>query len=436
MSQVVGLVVKLFLCTLNIYMLDIFFSTMFIKRVTRKVFFICFICADWIMFGINLPGNTILNFMAVPVLFFGFAMIVYRIRMYKAIVYTVLYYVVFICERELAFEMLYRFLIKTVPQAKNILLYMNGSFFYIVEYSLSFLFLLYLVKYMKEIKIREIDKFDWYLLIMPVSSILMLFSFAYMDFPNEKYLQVMMCGGTFFFYFSNAAIFIILAHFTQVMNQVKTAELYVLKKDMEQENFENVTKMNEVYRKYMHDINRYFYQFKSLALEGETKTIINIINDLEGSLEREAENRVYTGSAVINTLLSRCYDSAKEQKTEIDIFVEEALDLDFIQDVDKISMFGNLLDNAIEAAAQCEEGNRKICIKMFMGNKHFFIFRIENTWTKKLRAEGGKLLSTKKDSRNHGLGLGISRELAQKYGGSLELEEQGEWFIVTLMIAH
>ena len=98
-------------------------------------------------------------------------------------------------------------------------------------------------------------------------------------------------------------------------------------------------------------------------------------------------------------------------------------------------MFGNLLDNAIEAAAECEEGNRKINIKMFMGSKHILVFQIENTWTKELRTDGEKLLSTKKDSGNHGLGIGISRELAQKYGGTLEWEELGEWFVTMLMVS-
>lgn len=436
MSQAVALGINFFICGLEIYMLDIFLSAIFEKRVSRRKYIIYFIGVVCTICGINMLANPMLNFLAVPALFFTFSMLIFQISAHKSFVYSVLYYIVFACGREMAFEMLFRFFEETLPWVRLILSFFNGMPFYAMEYILSFLFLLYLGKYMKKIEIREDGNFDWYLLVMPISSIMILFSFVYMDFPKEKYLQILMCCGSFLLYFSNAVIFIILAHFTQVMNQVKTAELYVLKRDMEQDNFENVTKMNEVCRKYMHEMHKYFYEFKSLAVEGETTTIVNIINDLEGSLEREASSKLYTDNAVVNTLLSRCYDSARERQTEIDIFVEDRLNLDFIQDVDKISMFGNLLDNAVEAAAQCAEGNRKIHIKIFMGNKHFLIFRIENTWVKKLRTEGGKLLSTKKDSRNHGLGIGISRELAQKYGGSLELEEQGEWFIVTLMIAH
>lgn len=435
MNQTISVMINFLLCILEIYMLNIFLSAIFLKRLSRRRWFVCFIVAACIQYSINRLGMPSLKFVAVPVLHFVFSMLVFEITARKAFVYTAIYYIVFACGRETAFEMLYRLLVETVPRLEIVLSFADRTFFYLLEYLLSFLFLLYLRKYMKEIEIRETGSFEWYLLVMPVSSVLILVSFIYMDFPNEKYLQILMCCGAFLLYFSNAVIFIILAHFTQAMNRIRVAKLSLLKKDMEKENFENIIKVNDVYRKYMHDVHQYFYQFKSLASSGENGAIIDIIDGWENNLKREESNRLYTGSAVVNSLLSRCFDNAKEKQIEIDIFVEDALDLDFIQDVDKISMFGNLLDNAVEAAEECEEGSRKINIKMFMGSKYFLVFKIENTWTKKLRRDGKKLLSTKKDSGNHGLGIGISRELVQKYGGSLELEEQGDWFIATLTIA-
>lgn len=248
-------------------------------------------------------------------------------------------------------------------------------------------------------------------------------------------LKYLLVCGIFLLTVFIVAVFIILAHSAQTRKRIKEAEISRLVKDLEKENYEKILKLNDVYRKYMHDVHQYFYQFRSLALSGENRAIIDIIDAWEGNLGREESNMLYSGSAVINSLLSRCVDNAKERQIELDIFVEDALDLDFIQDVDKISMFGNLLDNAMEAAGECEEGKRKINIRMFMGNNHCLVFRMENTWSMKPRRAGGKLLSTKRDSENHGLGIGIARELARRYGGSLELEEQGEWFVTTLIAA-
>lgn len=436
MNQIISLIIHFLLCALEIYMFNIFLGAMFLKRLSRRQWLVCFVTASCIQHIINSQGILLLNFVVISFLYFVFSMLVFEITVKRAFVYTAIYSIIFACGREAAFEMLYRLLVNTFPRMEIAISFADGMFFYALEYLLSFFFILYLRKYIKEIEIREGNSIEWYLLIMPAPTVLISYSFFYMDFPEEKYLQIWMCCGAFLLYFSNAVIFIVLGHFSQAMNRIKVAELSLLKKDMEKENFENITKINNVYRKYMHDIHQYFYQFKNLVSSGESEVIIDIIDGWENNLNREESNRLYTDSAVVNSLLSGCYDNAKEKQIDIDIFVEDALDLDFIQDVDKISMFGNLLDNAVEAAEECEEGSRKINIKMFMGNKHFLIFRIENTWTKNLCRDGERLLSTKKDAGNHGLGIGISRELAEKYNGSLELEERGEWFITTLMTAH
>lgn len=435
MNQVISLIIHFLLCALEIYMLNVFLDAMFLKRLSIRRWFVYFIVASCIQFSINIQGILSLNFVAISIMYFAFSLLVFDITVKKAFVYTAIYFIVFVCGRETASEMLYRLLVETFPRLGIVISFADGMFFYMLEYLLSYFFLLYLRRYIKEIDIREGNSIDWYLLIMPISTVLILFSFIYMDFPDEKYLQILICCGAFLLYFSNVVVFIILAHFTQAMNRIKVAELSLLKKDMEKENFENITKLNDVYRKYMHDVHRYFYQFRSLASSGETGTIIDIIDSWENNLKHEESNKLYTSSAVVNSLLSGCHDKAIKKQIEIDILVEDALNLDFIQDVDKISMFGNLLDNAVEAADECEEGNRKIEIKIFMGNAYCLVFRIKNTWTKKPCKDGSKLLSTKKDSGNHGLGIEIVRELAQKYRGSLELEGDGEWFVATLMIA-
>lgn len=426
---------KLLLCALEIYMLDIFFGAMFLKRVSRKRRSVYFIAAVCIHTAINLAGIAALNFIGGFTLFFVFSMLMYKISVKKAFVYTSTYYVVFACGREMAFEMLYRFLTNSFPWMNKIFSLAGGSVVYIAESLLAFLFLLYLRKYMKKIEIGEDSRFDWYLMLIPIYSVFILLSFIYIDFPDEMHLQILMCCGAFFLYFFNAAAFIALARFRQVMKRMQIAELSLVKADMEKENFEKVKEANESYQKNIHDVRLLFYQFKRLALSEEDKMIIDLVDGWEENIERASENKLYTGDAIVNSLLSRCYDNAQEKKIDINIFVENGLDLSFIRDVDKISMFGNLLDNAIEAAEKCEEDNRKIKLKMFMGNNYFFILQIENTWTKKLRTNGRKLFSTKRNSASHGLGMKIVRELAQKYGGTLDWEEQGEWFITTLMIA-
>lgn len=423
------------LCCLDVLMFYVFFSSMFEKRIRGLRFLFHFVSMILVIFVINFLGNSVLNFLAFPLITFLFSLLIFSLSVRKGIVYTLIFYIVFCCGREMAFEMLYRLLSSVYPGLHIDFASLQGMGILLIEYILSFLFLLFVKSYTGEIEIGEDSRFDWYLLIMPLASIMILLSFVYMDFPDARAIQVLMCGGSFLLYFSNAAVFVILAHFTQMMNENKVSAMSLLKRDMEKNNFENIEKTNAVYRKYMHDVHQYFYQFRNLALNGEDESIVNIIDEWENGLIREEKSTLYTGSPVLNSVLGEYANRAVMQKIDMDIFVEESISVDFIRDTDKISLFGNLLENAVEAAGRCEGDNRKIQVKLFMGNSYFLIFQIKNTWNRKLKKEGEFLHSTKKDADNQGLGIGIVREIAGKYGGELELEGQGEWFAATLMIS-
>ena len=64
------------------------------------------------------------------------------------------------------------------------------------------------------------------------------------------------------------------------------------------------------------------------------------------------------------------------------------------------------------------------------------IFQIKNTWNGQVKKIGEGFQSVKQDAGHHGLGMGIAREIAEKYRGSVEFEEQGQWFVTTLMISN
>lgn len=428
-------IVHFILCGFDVLMSYSFFHSMFIERVSKRKLLIFSLVTSLGIFGINSLGNPFANFLVVPIFYIFFSTLVFKISLYKSIIYTIIYFIIFACGREMAFEMLYRLLMSIYPQVIEKIFPPGGIMFLIVEYILSFAFMLYVEKYTKRLEIDENSTYDWYLLIMPVASIMILFSFVYLEFPQEQGMQILMCGGSFLLYFSNAVVFVLLADLTRTMNKAKLAELSLLKQDMDRAHFERIEEANNVYRKFMHDVHQYFNQIRHLASEGEDHLIVNIIDEVEGKLNGEEKRKIYIASPVLNSILAEAYRKAKEQKIDMEIFVEDGVNVDFIQDTDKISMFGNLLDNAVEAAAKCEEGMRKMKVRLFMGSQHILIFEIENTWLKAPVKQGERFLSTKKNAANHGLGIGIVRELAGKYGGELELTEREEWFVTTLMLS-
>lgn len=429
---------RLLLCTLDVLMFCSFFHAMFILKISKIKYAVYILTTTLIIVIVNSFGITWINLLALPVFYMLFSKLVFSISVSNSIVYTIIYYTVFAAGRESAFEILYR-LLSAVTSYSIPQWFTPGAVpFLIIEYFVSFLFLLYIESYMKKLDIRGNDKFCWYLLIMPIASISIMISFMYMEFPDTRSIQIIMCGGAFLLYVSNAAIFIVLARFTQTMNQIKLSELNDLKVELERSNFERIERVNITYRKYLHDIHKYFNQFRSLAARGESQSIVRIVDELEGKMKADEVEEFYIGNPVLNSIFVEYVKRAREQEIKISIHAVEHLNVEFISDSDKISIFGNLLSNAIEAAAKCEKDKRRIDINLSMGNNYMLVFFIENTHINQLRKDGTRLLSTKRDDKayvNHGLGIGNVKDLAKKYGGRLELNQMEDKFMAMLIIS-
>ena len=70
-----------------------------------------------------------------------------------------------------------------------------------------------------------------------------------------------------------------------------------------------------------------------------------------------------------------------------------------------------------------------------MGNRFFVILQVENGAADQPVQSGERYLTTKKDKANHGIGISIVEELAETYGGTLDLENGDHKFTAILMLS-
>lgn len=104
-----------------------------------------------------------------------------------------------------------------------------------------------------------------------------------------------------------------------------------------------------------------------------------------------------------------------------------------IDELDFSVILGTLLDNAIEAARQCEEGKRKIKWLIRMVNQMFGM-TLWNTSSKELQIKGGKFQTTKKDKTLHGWGLERVIELAEKLDDEIEFYYDARPFEIKIFL--
>lgn len=107
--------------------------------------------------------------------------------------------------------------------------------------------------------------------------------------------------------------------------------------------------------------------------------------------------------------------------------------LAFMEDADIYALFGNILDNAIEAVEQLDDEERRLISLSVHVREHFLHVSEENYYSGDLVMDRGLPMTTKEDKRFHGFGMQSIRMLTEKYGGDLRLRASGGIYRLSIL---
>lgn len=105
--------------------------------------------------------------------------------------------------------------------------------------------------------------------------------------------------------------------------------------------------------------------------------------------------------------------------------------LSFMDDVDAYSLFGNLVDNSIEALK--DEEQKRVISLIIKGQGDFVSISIQNFFSKQLHFENGLPITTKKDKNYHGYGMQSIKMICEKYNGTLSINTNDNIFSVNIL---
>jgi sensor histidine kinase regulating citrate/malate metabolism len=108
--------------------------------------------------------------------------------------------------------------------------------------------------------------------------------------------------------------------------------------------------------------------------------------------------------------------------------------LDFMDVMDICTVFGNALDNAIECAEKIPENEKRLIYVSVFSQKSFVVVRFENYYEGDLLFEGGLPATTKGDRNFHGYGIKSIKHVAEKYGGTVAIKTEKNWFELRIII--
>ena len=185
---------------------------------------------------------------------------------------------------------------------------------------------------------------------------------------------------------------------------------------------------NEV-RKIRHDLKNtligLLIEIKNNNIENAIKLIEAESNNLQGN-----KKAFITGNNILDTLIISKKNYAESNGVTINLDVDNLGEI-YIDAIDFSVLFGNAIDNAIEATAKTENSTKIVEIHIIFKNSNLILI-INNPVEAMVDTE--KLSTTKSNEKAHGFGVLQMKELAKKYNGEIFFYCDGENFKTNILI--
>lgn len=204
---------------------------------------------------------------------------------------------------------------------------------------------------------------------------------------------------------------------------------------------EQIRTQSDYYKRFIEnnlELRRFKHDYKNqlIALRSylDTNDIESAKLYLKNSSEHITRLDIFnTGNNVLDALLDDKNRKAHEHNTEIkfsgNMFPSS------IDDADLCIIFGNAIDNAIEACEKIKTDNRKIISIIINQKKHLLSILISNPVSESPEIENNMIITSKKDTSNHGFGLYSINQTVKKYDGNYDISCMDNIFLLKICLS-
>lgn len=186
----------------------------------------------------------------------------------------------------------------------------------------------------------------------------------------------------------------------------------------------------ELLRREFHDLKHYMIAIRSE--KDPAKKEQYLLEMEEAILTQEALSD--TGNSVLDVILTSKSTYCLQNDIHFTCMADGQL-LTFMHVKDICSIFGNMLDNAIECVSQFSDPEKRLISLNLHQQNQLLMIQCENYTEQDLTLSPDQLpTTTKTDKSYHGYGLKSIRHAAEKYGGSMTLHSKNNWFTLQILI--
>lgn len=189
--------------------------------------------------------------------------------------------------------------------------------------------------------------------------------------------------------------------------------------------YQEKMKDEERVRSIYHDLKNHLLIMESRQNTEETRQMAETLR----SQIADYEDYVHTGNEFLDIILKDKSAKAREKQIDFSALVDFK-GMDFIEPLDISTIFGNAIDNAMEASERLPEDQRLITVKAERVRDMLIITVENNTLPGTQPAEG----TTKKDRFVHGFGIPNIKKAVEKYDGQCSFRQEDGTYLLKILI--
>lgn len=237
------------------------------------------------------------------------------------------------------------------------------------------------------------------------------------------HIENMMLISSVILLFANILLFAGYQYSQKVNQQNLSLRMMKQKDEAEETYFRALEEKYDEQRVVIHDIRRHLTAIKGLAQEQNADRVAEYTAALENLPVLQNKIR-YCENPLLNVVLSRYGELCYEKGIAFHVDVRDK-EYDFLSPSDMTALFGNLLENAVEAAESVPEPYIELRVDSPAGTDLYI--SLINPCSQPPQKNGlGEYLTHKRNKEQHGIGLKSIHTIVKKYGGSINEDYDSE----------
>lgn len=217
---------------------------------------------------------------------------------------------------------------------------------------------------------------------------------------------------------------------TQKSMQIQTMELL---RKAEAGHYDSIVENWQNLRRMRHDLRHFILMMNEYLDSGAYDKLRSFLKGLAAANE-QSSRVVLSGSTVLDALTGYWRQRAEQQGVELEAELR-APDLQ-VDDVYIAIIIGNLLENAVEAAARIAQDERRYVRLQVKVTGGMLLVRVENSFDGQIHQRDGHFYSAKLAFKQPGLGLENVRVIVERCAGYLDFSVEGKLFIASVGISN